>query len=212
MTLYNPAVAGLRYLALGDSYTIGTGASRESSNFPSYLARRLREEAGAPVQVHNPAVDGFTTRDLIDRELVQVAAPPDLCTVLIGANDVVQRVAPDGYRRNLGLIYDFVRSFELAVGRVAALSIPDFSRAPTASTFGAPAALSARIDAFNAIARQEAQGRGFLWIDLTEVSRSGADRPGWWAADRLHPSDAQYLKWAGWIWESLGAAWVAAAS
>ena len=212
MTLYNPAVAGLRYLALGDSYTIGTGASRESSNFPSYLARRLREEAGAPVQVHNPAVDGFTTRDLIDRELVQVAAPPDLCTVLIGANDVVQRVAPDGYRRNLGLIYDFVRSFDLAVGRAAALSIPDFSRAPTASTFGAPAALSARIDAFNAIARQEAQGRGFLWIDLTEVSRSGADRPGWWAADRLHPSDAQYLKWAGWIWESLGAAWVAAAS
>ena len=32
----------MRYLALGDSYTIGTGASSDAHNYPSILASRLR--------------------------------------------------------------------------------------------------------------------------------------------------------------------------
>ena len=49
------------YLALGDSYTIGTGASHESRNFPSLLAAKLQEAGGREVEVVNPAVNGFTT-------------------------------------------------------------------------------------------------------------------------------------------------------
>ncbi len=58
--------ADLRYLALGDSYTIGTGASDESRSFPSLLARRLSEREGRSVKITNAAVNGFTTHDLIE--------------------------------------------------------------------------------------------------------------------------------------------------
>ena len=202
----------IRYLALGDSYTIGTGASEESRNFPSGLARKLEEEARVRVVLQNPAVNGYTSRDLIDRELPQVIRKPDLCTVLIGANDVVQGVEADLYRHNLGRIYGFVRAFELPAGRVAALSIPDFSVMPAAAAFGAPPALASRIDAFNAVGREESARRGFAWIDLTAVGRSGVGRPGWAADDQLHPADAQYRAWAEWIWPLVCAAWIAAAA
>lgn len=202
----------IRYLALGDSYTIGTGASEESRNFPSWLARRLEEEGGVRVALQNPAVNGYTSRDLIDRELPQVIRKPDVCTILIGANDVVQGLSTDLYRHNVGRIYDFARGFALPAGRVGALSIPDFSVMPAAVSFGAPPALSHRIDAFNAAAREQAERRGFPWIDLTDLSRSGAGRPGWAADDQLHPADAQYRAWADWIWPRLRSGWITAAS
>jgi lysophospholipase L1-like esterase len=203
-------VAALRYLALGDSYTIGTGAREAGSDFPSRLARRLEEASGASVEVFNPAVDGYSSRDLIERELPQVRQAPHLCSILIGANDVVQRVPEDEYRRNLGAIYDFVLRFRLPPGRVAALSIPDFSAAPGASPFGSQEGLLASIQALNSVARQEATRRAFSFVDLTEISRSGAGRPGWLADDALHPSDAQYAAWAGWIWDRLRPIWLAA--
>ena len=48
----------LRYLALGDSYTIGTGASDDAQAWPSIIASRLGAE------LTNPAVNGYTTLDL----------------------------------------------------------------------------------------------------------------------------------------------------
>lgn len=68
------AAMRIRYLALGDSYTIGTGASRESRNFPSRLATTLEEVTGVRVELRNPAVDGYTTNDLIRAELPELGA------------------------------------------------------------------------------------------------------------------------------------------
>ena len=85
------AKPALRYLALGDSYTIGTGASSDAHNYPSILAKRLSEATGTRVDVTNPAVNGFTTQDLIDHELGFVSRlKPQLATILIGVNDLVQ--------------------------------------------------------------------------------------------------------------------------
>ena len=51
----------IRYLALGDSYTIGTGLEQEGQNFPSLLATRLTEATGIDVAVVNLGVNGYTT-------------------------------------------------------------------------------------------------------------------------------------------------------
>src|SRR4030088_1985777 len=84
VTTSNP----VRYLALGDSYTIGTGATSETDNYPSILAARLTEATGAKVEVTNPAVNGFTTSDLIDNELGYLARlEPQVGSILIGVND-----------------------------------------------------------------------------------------------------------------------------
>ena len=203
-----PVPLYIRYLALGDSYTIGTGASDESRNFPSRLAAELQRATGRRVEIRNPAVNGFTTGDVIRHEIGEVKRfRPDLVTILIGANDVVQGSGEGSYRRQLQRIYAAVKVLNLPPGRVVAISIPDFSTAPAATAFGSPASLRSRIDAFNRIAEQEASSHGFEYLDLGEVSRLGEGGPGWIADDGLHPGDAQYAAWADYLWENVRNRW-----
>jgi lysophospholipase L1-like esterase len=198
----------VKYLALGDSYTIGTGASEESRNYPSIIATRLAEAIGRKVDVTNPAVNGFTTQDLIDRELRYVRGlRPQLVSVLIGVNDLVQGRSADQYRGSLGRIYDAVAGLELPAGSAIAISIPNWSVVPAARDFGDPERLRRLTDDFNSIARLEAESRSFTWVDITEVSTSRAEAPGWVSADRLHPGDSQYAAWADVIWGAVKARW-----
>jgi lysophospholipase L1-like esterase len=189
----------LRYLALGDSYTIGTGASESSRAWPSIVAARLQEQTQRKVELTNPAVNGFTTLDLIEHELPHLSRiKPDLVTILIGVNDLVQGRTPDQYRASLKEIYTLV-----AGPHVAAVSIPDWSFVPAASEFGGQDLVGRLTEVFNKIARKEASERGFEWIDITEASRSGIGSLGWIASDELHPGDAQYAAWAEVIWDRL---------
>jgi acyl-CoA thioesterase I len=203
----------LRYLALGDSYTIGTGASGEAHNYPSILAARLTKAAGRQVEVTNPAVNGFTTRDLIANELGYVATlKPDLVSILIGVNDLVQGRTPEDYRQAMVKINDEVAALGLGAGRVVAISIPNWSVTPAAATFGNPDQLRGLTETFNRIALREAEGRGFTWVDITAASISGSGSPGWISSDQLHPADAQYAVWAEVIWESVREPWTATAA
>jgi acyl-CoA thioesterase-1 len=119
----------LRYLALGDSYTIGTGATSHAHAWPSIVASRL------DVELTYPAVNGYTTEDLIRDELpLYERLQPELVTVLIGANDLVQGRTPDIYGRWLARIYDAV-----SAARVVAVSIPNWYYVPAAAQFGGAA-------------------------------------------------------------------------
>jgi lysophospholipase L1-like esterase len=198
------------YLALGDSYTIGTGASSPARNYPSILAARLTETTGTKVELTNPAVNGFTTRDLIDHELGYVGRlKPQLVSILIGVNDLVQGQTPDQYRDSLLTIYNAAERLKLAPGRVVAISVPNWAVVPAAASFGDPDRIRGLTDTFNAIARQESEARSFTWVDITEVSTSGLGSPGWISSDRLHPGDPQYAAWAEVIWESVRGPWTA---
>jgi lysophospholipase L1-like esterase len=180
-----------RYLALGDSYTIGTGASSASHSWPSIIARRLGAE------LTNPAVNGYTTLDLIREELPYLERiNPDLVSVLIGVNDLVQGRTPEQYRRSLKVIYDAVKQRQ-----VGAVSIPTWSYVPAAADFGGRNHVDRATAIFNDVAREEATRRGFTWIDITTASTSGIGTKGWIASDQLHPGDVQYAAWAEAIWD-----------
>jgi lysophospholipase L1-like esterase len=205
-------VTALRYLALGDSYTIGTGASNQARNYPSILAARLSEATGAKVAVTNPAVNGFTTEDLIDNELDLVnRLRPQLVTILIGVNDIVQGRSIESYGKSLGTIYEAVATLELEPGQVIGIAIPNWSVVPAAADFGDPGRLRRLTDDFNGLAQTEAATRGFTWVDITAVSTSRHGTPGWISSDRLHPGDIQYAAWADVIWEVVRERWTAAA-
>jgi lysophospholipase L1-like esterase len=200
-------VESIRYVALGDSYTIGTGLADVAQNFPSLLASRLREESGMEVALLNLGVNGYTTADLIREELpVARGLRPELVSILIGANDVVQGSGDAAYRTHLAEIYETVEHFGLAAKRVLVVSIPDFAALPGAAPFGAPSDLGARIGAFNRIAQSEAASRGFAYVDITAISREDKKRDDWLAPDGLHPGPAQHqaiadrieTAWAGW--------------
>ena len=186
----------MKYLALGDSYTIGTGASDESRSWPAIIAARLNAE------LTNPAVDGYTTLDLIRDELPYLErVKPDLVSILIGVNDLVQGRTPDAYRTSLTTIYDEVAKD--ARRRVAAVSIPNWSYVPAAADFGGSQQVERLTGLFNEIARDEATARGFTWVDIGPASTSKIGSKGWIASDQLHPGDAQYAAWAEVIWPAV---------
>ena len=190
----------LRYLALGDSYTIGTGASDDAHAWPSIIASRLRAE------LTNPAVNGYTTLDLIRDELPLLeSVDPDVVSVLIGVNDLVQGRTPEQYRESLRRIHDAV-----AGRRVFSVSIPTWSYAPAAADFGGAARVEGLTTTFNEVAREEAEARGYRWIDIGPASISGIGTRGWIASDQLHPGDAQYAAWAEAIWTVVGPVWASA--
>jgi lysophospholipase L1-like esterase len=183
----------LKYLALGDSYTIGTGASDDAHAWPSIIAGRL----GADLT--NPAVNGYTTEDLIRVELplVQIV-DPDLVTVLIGVNDLVQRRSIDEYRHSLVTIYNAIEDRP-----VVAVSIPTWSFVPAAAEYGGADQVDRLTQEFNDVARGQATARGFAWVDIGPASTSGVGSEGWIASDDLHPGDAQYAAWAEVIWPAV---------
>jgi acyl-CoA thioesterase-1 len=201
-------VESIRYLALGDSYTIGTGLEDEALNFPSLLAGRMRKQTGIDVTVVNLGVNGYTTMDLIREELpVARSARPELVTILIGANDIVQGSDQATYHARLTQIDEAVTALGVPVERVMAISIPDFSPLPGAAPFGSPAHLRARIDAFNDIAKMEAASRGFLYADITTISREVNHGNDWLASDGLHPGPAQHRAFANHLWEVARPTW-----
>lgn len=182
-----------RFLALGDSFTIGTGTTPDRS-FPAVLARTWTER-GRIVVLSNPAVNGYTTDDLIRDELPLVASfRPTLVTVLVGANDIVRGSTEDRYRQQLRLIHEQLDE-DASDARVVALPQPDWSMSPAGAGFGDRAAIARTIERFNEIARDEAERAGALWIDLFRLMREQG-RKRMFASDGLHPSAEAYAEWA----------------
>lgn len=183
----------IRYLALGDSYTIGESVDR-SARWPEVLADRLEEEGLPPVEVEIVARTGWTTGEL---DAAITAADPegpfDIVTLLVGVNNQFRGLDLEAYRA------EFIALLERAIGfagadpgRVIVVSIPDWGVTPFAAAYDSEQ-IAAEIDAFNTAAREEAAGTGAHWVDITPISRS--DRDDLVASDGLHPSAEQYRLW-----------------
>lgn len=180
----------MRYVALGDSYTIGTAVS-EPERWPNQVAARLPSLE----LVANLAVNGFTSRDVIDVELPQLdALRPEIVSLLVGVNDVVQRVPPETYRANIELILaDLVG--RVGAGRVVVVTTPDYTVTPAGADYGDPAKQSAAIRTNNAIITELATSHGIALVDIFDISLQAADDLSLVAEDGLHPSGVQYTWW-----------------
>jgi len=198
----------VRYLALGDSYTICTGASDPSHSWPAIISSRVEESTRRHVDLTNPAVNGFTTLDLIHHELPYVRRlTPDLVTILIGVNDLVRGRSESSYLGSLKQIYDEVAALGLPLGRVAAISIPDWWYTHAATEYGGAEHVRRLTETFNRVAQTQALDHGFRWVDISKASTARIGAPGWIAADDLHPGDTQYAAWADAIWDSVRDSW-----
>ena len=188
---------GLRYLALGDSYTIGEGVAAEG-RWPMQLVHALRADG---IGIDDPriiATTGWTT-DELQAAIDQAAPEPgfDLVTLLIGVNNQYRGRSLDEYLQQFQAL--LARAIGLAgerPQRVLALSIPDWGVTPFAAGSGRDLAQIAReIDAFNHQARIACGQRGVGFIDITPVSRQRGAEPAMLADDGLHPSAAMYALW-----------------
>jgi lysophospholipase L1-like esterase len=184
------AEAGVRYVALGDSYTIGTSVA-ERERWPNQLVARV---PGLEL-VANLGVNGFTSRDLIEVELPQLETlRPEFITVLIGVNDVVQGVPATTYRQNVVRILDAAVD-GVGAARVLVVTTPDYTVTPGGGDHGDPVQQAAGIRENNAIITEVARGLGITVVDIHDISLEAATEPSLVAVDGLHPSGRQYELW-----------------
>ena len=185
----------LRYVALGDSYTIGTALPLESDRWPDRLVVALSGASPELELVANLGVNGFTSRDLIEVELPRVEGlRPDFLSILVGVNDVVQGVPPGTYRVNAARSLDRLLDV-VAANRLVTIATPDYTVTPQGASYGDPAIQASGIRTVNSILRDLATDRAIAFVDIHDLSLRAAGDRSLVAADGLHPSGAQYALW-----------------
>jgi lysophospholipase L1-like esterase len=195
--LRNGGGAGeMRFLALGDSYTIGEGVE-QAERWPMRLAALLRERG---VQIGDPQIiarTGWTTDELSGAiDDADPRGPYTLVTLLIGVNNQYRGRDAEEYRAEFtGLLRRAIGFAGGDASRVVVLSIPDWGVTPFADGRDR-ARIAAEIDAYNAINRDEARRAGARWVDVTLQSREAGADPAFLVSDGLHPSGRAYAEWA----------------
>ncbi len=196
-----------KYLALGDSYTIGEAVRTEES-FPGQLVALLQANDHPVEQWRVIAKTGWTTDELIQaideaEKIDPIACDQDLVTLLIGVNNQ--------YRGRP--VTEFASSFQevlnRAIGyagnlpdRVRVLSIPDWGVTPFAADRNRTE-IAEQIDAYNEQKRSRCAQAGVSYIYITDLTREASNNPALITTDGLHPAGIDYLRWAKRVWSSL---------
>jgi acyl-CoA thioesterase I len=155
--------APLRFVAIGASETIGRDAS--SGNGFLDLVRRELEAEGIPVEFVNLGISGAEADIVIDRELTPaLRAQPDLVTVFVGANDVVQGRSLGAFSSQLDTILR--RLAESTDAEVAVATIFDLTRLPTFRRNPDRDVTPQRVAAFNDEIRRATAAYGYTLIEL----------------------------------------------
>lgn len=197
----------LKYLALGDSYTIGEAVSPNES-FPYQLATCLNEKGIVTAEPIVIAQTGWTTDELkaaIDATALK--SDFDLVTLLVGVNNQYRGYALSDYRQEFKELLQMAIGFAAGIkAHVFVLSIPDWG----ATTFGQASgrnleAIATEIDAFNVVNREETLALGIAYIDITPGSRTAREDSELLANDGLHYSSKLYQQWVEGLLSSIQA-------
>lgn len=189
-----------RWLALGDSYTIGEGVPHDT-RWPELVAARLRASGKRVAPPRIVATTGWTCEDLLAGMEADGVWPGResyaLVSLLIGVNDQFQGRTPAEGR--------FAECLERAVAlaggepaRVLWIAFPDWGVTPFAHGRDR-AAIAREVDAWNAHERSLAEAAGVHTASVTELSRAHSAKPRFLAADGLHPGAAAHAAWAEYL-------------
>ncbi len=185
----------IRFVSLGDSYTIGQGLPSQDT-WPVLLIEKLRAKEIKIVLVANPSVTGWTTQDLIDRELpIYDSSDPDFATLLIGVNDWIQGVDEDTFRRNLRQIIDRMQKKLPNKNHLILVTIPDFSVTATGKIYDTKGKASLGLKRFNDIIKEEGKLRNLPVVDIFPITQEMKNDPSLVNPDGLHPSRSEYKLW-----------------
>ncbi len=183
------------YLALGDSYTVGSHLGYYD-NYPMQLVSALRSEhidAAEPVFI---AHAGWTSDDLA--KAIRRKGLTDtftFVTLLIGANNQFRGLDLDSYRQQFGTL--LTKAIAYAGGRperVFVLSVPDWSASPYADGWNRPR-IAAQVAVYNTIIKEMTLGNKCSYIDIANALRPHAPEAEYFLSDYIHPSAKGYAVW-----------------
>lgn len=187
------------YLPLGDSYTICEGLE-ENERWPNLLHQMMKEE-NTPVELaFNPSKTGYTTNDLIKKELPYLySSKPDIVTLLIGVNDYVQGYDTADFHQNLTYILNEIQKTIKYKTHIILITIPDYSVTPAGKNYARGRNVPADLGVWNNIIKKEALSRELVCIDIFSTTQKMKDDASLVSADQLHPSAKEVAIWAGMI-------------
>ncbi|MCP9290408.1 SGNH/GDSL hydrolase family protein [Gracilimonas sediminicola] len=185
----------ISYLALGDSYTIGTGIEQEN-NYPNQLADSLATLGFQMDTTLIIATNGWTTADLKNGIAEHNPSSDfDLVSLLIGVNNQYQWLDIELYKA------EFRELLEQAIGfaggdsrKVFVISIPNYGVTPFAQS-KEPETIRRKISEYNSIAEDISGEYGITFINITPISEMAEEDLSLLAPDELHPSTKMYSMW-----------------
>lgn len=192
----------VRFLALGDSYTIGQSVET-IERWPVQLKDELQNLGIGFSELKIIAQTGWRTDNLMNAiETQNPDSNYNLVSLLIGVNNQFQRSDFETY------ILEFEQLLKTAIkladdvkNSVFVVSIPDYGYTP----FGIDSQkfISEEIDKYNLANKQITQKYGVAYINITPISREGIEKPEYVAGDGLHPSGVMYEEWVKLILEAM---------
>lgn len=187
----------LRYLALGDSYTIGEGVAI-TERFPHLAVSILQSQGYDCADPVYLAKTGWTTENLltaIQHEIIFETF--DFVTLLIGVNDQYQNKSIHGYRKRFTELLQHAITFAgNRRDRVFVLSIPDYSVTP----FVKPEykkRVHDEIIAYNRNNQKITEQYSIRYIDIIPYTYEAETDATLLATDGLHYSGKEHGLWAG---------------
>lgn len=196
-----PINNSIKYLALGDSYTIGQSVC-ETCRFPEQLKSNLKSiYPQTEFLLKIIATTGWTTSNLIST--INTQNPDsnyDLVTLLIGVNNQFQRMDFSVYQKEFPELLN--KAISLAKGdkkNVIVLSIPDYAYTPFAANYSEAnrTKISNELNQYNTFAENTCISKGVAFISITDITRQGLSNSSLVATDGLHPSELAYKMFIG---------------
>ena len=184
----------IKFLALGDSYTIGESVA-EHDRWPVQLSKALRAKGKSIGEPTIIATTGWRTDNLKDAiDKAKLENEYELVTLLIGVNNQFQGKSVEQYAIEFeDLLKTAIRLAKGKKENVLVVSIPDYGYTP----FGKPKQpdITKAIDSFNYVNKDCTDKAGVKYVNITDISRQGLEKPELVADDGLHPSGKMYRLW-----------------
>jgi len=194
-------ISNFIYSSLGDSLTAGVGVSDYSEAYPYLVAVKL-EGAERKVVLKNHSIPGATTVDLVNSLLpAAINDNPDIVTLLIGVNDLHNRVSLNDFKNNYEQILSRLTTKTKA--KIYIISIP-FIGANTLMWPPYQFYFNYQTKRFNLAIQELARKYKVNYLDLYTPTLTLFKKPGnHYSPDLFHPSAAGYKIWADIIYDNL---------
>ena len=185
----------VRYLAIGDSYTLGEGLETAQS-WPYQLKRKLLEYGVEEVELTVVAATGYTTRELT--QLLNTTTfdkPYDIISIQIGVNNQYRGESLEQFGEELDNMFEKIASnYYLKDAKQFVVSIPDWGATPFGSSYDR-VQIAIEINQYNGLKRNTSEARAAPFINITDISRTNPDASKLVVLDGLHPSELMYSYW-----------------
>jgi len=194
----------IRYVAIGDSYTVATGID-EKDSWPSQLTQKLKS-AGIEINlIEILGMRGATSQQTLNEVMPLLKnLKPEFISLLIGVNDWIREgVSSSKFKIRIKNLIDEIQSNLPPPRKLLLVTIPDFSCSPQKKNWGYGKSATNGITRLNKILNTEAVLRNLVIVDIYPLSQNLCSQFGMFSDDGVHPSALQYSKWVDLIFPHL---------